>query len=449
MAQVDIYITHKGQIYAPAVVEGITWETQRAGYPGKLVFTCVKDSSLNYAEGDAVRMDVDGKPAFYGFVFQKKRSKDGLISTTCYDQIKYLSKNKDTYVYKDKTATQLIQMIVDDFRLNGGGISDTGYVLAPKVEDNKTLLDIIQAALDETLMNTKRLYVLYDDAGKLSLKDISTMKTGVVIEAETAQDFDYTSSIDGETYNKIKLVYENEETGKRDVYISQDGENMNNWGILQYYEKIDNPTGAKEKADKLLALYDAVTRTLKISGAFGDIAVRGGSSVPVRLDLGDTIVSQYLVVERVAHTFVNGLHTMDMNLRGGNSVPDLLGLIKQAASDVVENSQPAAVMYGTVMSESPLSVLVDQKMTLTSDFLVVPEHLTDHEMDVSVKAGYGWKTKDKAGGSGESAYASHNHDIVINELKFFVHGHLKAGDKVSLLRAPGGQQFFILDRIQE
>lgn len=317
MAKVDIYITHSGTIQSPTVTEGITWETQRAGAPGKLVFTCAPGGVQNFQEGDAVRMDVDGVSTFYGFVFKKKRNKANMITVTAYDQIRYLTKNKDSYVYSGKTATQLIQMIVDDFRLQGGGLVNTGYTLAPKATGEKTLLDIIQDALDETLMATGKLYVLYDDVGKLTLKDISGMKTDLAIDAESGQDFDYESSIDGDTYNKIKLVYENEQTGKREVWISQHGANMNTWGTLQYYEKLNNPTGAKAKADKLLELYNAKTRRLKVTGAFGDVKVRGGSSVPVKLDLGDIIVGNYMVVERVAHTFNLDEHTMDLTLRGG------------------------------------------------------------------------------------------------------------------------------------
>lgn len=128
-------------------------------------------------------------------------------------------------------------------------------------------------------------------------------------------------------------------------------------------------------------------------------------------------------------------------------MPDLLSIIKQAAMEAVENSQPAAVMYGTVKSESPLTVLVEQKMTLTSEFLVVPEHLTNREYDVTVSAGYGWKTTAKSGGGGDAAFASHDHEITVNKQKIFVYNALKSGDKIALIRAPGGQQFLIVDRI--
>ncbi|MFR8334419.1 MAG: hypothetical protein ACLU9S_20410 [Oscillospiraceae bacterium] len=80
----------------------------------------------------------------------RKGSTDDVIQITVYDQLYYL-KNKDTYVYSGKTATAVLRMIAEDFQLNVGSLEDTGYVIGSRVEDNHTLFDIIQNALDETL----------------------------------------------------------------------------------------------------------------------------------------------------------------------------------------------------------------------------------------------------------------------------------------------------------
>lgn len=307
------------EIYLPLIEDGATWETERKGQPGKMTFKVVPDAALNFVEGNPVRLRVDEHNIFYGFVFQKKRSKDGIISVTAYDQLRYF-KNKDTYVYANKKASQLVTMLADDFNLQTGAIEDTRFIIDSRIEDNKTLFDIVQNALDLTLQSTGRMYVLYDDFGRLALRDIESMKIDLFIDDETAQDFDYTSSIDGETYNKIKLAYENEETGKRDIYIAQDSGHMNDWGILQYFETIDESVNGKAKADALLSLYNQKTRSLTVKKAFGDPRVRAGSSLPVYLNLGDIVVKNYMVVEKVKHTFEENLHTMDLTLRGGTVV---------------------------------------------------------------------------------------------------------------------------------
>lgn len=305
----------------PPVVESVSIEWERQGQPGKLTANIVKTPGLSFQEGDPCRFSVDGTPIFYGFVFEKARkgSMDQVITITVYDQLYYL-KNKDTYVYSNKTAAAVIRMIAEDFQLNVGALADTGYTIASRVEDNKTLFDIIQTALDETLKATSQMYVLYDDVGKLTLKNIGDMKLGLLVDNETAGDFDYKTSIASQTYDKVKLSYENKDTGKREIFIAQDGSSINQWGVLQYYEKIDSTANAKAMADALLSLYNTKTRTLKLKDVLGDVRVRAGTMLVVMLGLGDMNLSSYLMVEQVKHTFSNEQHVMDLNMRGGTFV---------------------------------------------------------------------------------------------------------------------------------
>ncbi|WP_419020663.1 XkdQ/YqbQ family protein [Intestinimonas butyriciproducens] len=317
----ELLIQHQGAVMLPPVVESVSIEWERQGQPGKLTADIVKTPGLSFQEGDPCRFSVDGTPIFYGFVFEKARkgSMDQVITITVYDQLYYL-KNKDTYVYSNKTAAAVIRMIAEDFQLNVGALADTGYTIASRVEDNRTLFDIIQTALDETLKATSQMYVLYDDVGKLTLKNIGDMKLGLLVDNETAGDFDYKTSIASQTYDKVKLSYENKDTGKREIFIAQDGSSINQWGVLQYYEKIDSTANAKAMADALLSLYNTKTRTLKLKDVLGDVRVRAGTMLVVMLGLGDMNLSSYLMVEQVKHTFSNEQHVMDLNMRGGTFV---------------------------------------------------------------------------------------------------------------------------------
>ena len=141
---------------------------------------------------------------------------------------------------------------------------------------------------------------LFEGAEK---EDANTLKTGKAMIA---------------IYNKIKLIYDNKDTGKREIYITKDSNNINNWGVLQYFEKLNSNENAQAKADALLQLYNRKTRKLQIKNAIGDIRVRGGSSVIVQLDLGDLKVQNFMIVEKVKHNFKNGEHFMDLTLIGGD-----------------------------------------------------------------------------------------------------------------------------------
>ena len=312
---VELLIEHEGILYAPAVEEGITWQTDRYGGPGELNFTVIRDSVLKIGSGDAVRLTVDGTGIFFGFVFQMAPKKGGTMEIKAYDQLRYF-KNKDTYVYENKTAGELLQMLCADFNLNAGQIEDTGYKIESRVEDGQTLFDIMQNALDLTLLNTGQMYVMFDDFGALALRNISGMAYNLLICENTAEDYKYTVSIDGETYNQIKLVFDNEETGKRDVYMTKHTGNINKWGILQYYDTLQKGENGAAKAEALLSLYNKETRNLSISNAFGDVNIRAGRMIVAMLDLGDMQLSNLMLVEKCKHTFQENVHFMDLTLRG-------------------------------------------------------------------------------------------------------------------------------------
>ena len=310
--------------YIPSVEEGIEWTTERSGIPGKLTFRVLNDDTLDFSEGSAVRLKVDGDNIFCGFVFKQSRDKDQIIKVTAYDQLRFL-KNKDTYVYENKTAAQFIRMVAADFALNTGTIDDTTFTIESRVEENTSLFEMIENALDLELTNSGELYVLYDDFGKLTLKHLSEMYVGnpgayLMIDEKTGKNFEYTSSIDDNTFNKVKLTYDNEDTGFREVYIAQDGANINRWGILQYYDTLSKGENGQAKADALLKLYDKKTRTLKITNAIGDNRVRAGSMVVIRLDLGDMKLNNFMLVESCKHIYKQGEHWMNLTLKGGEFV---------------------------------------------------------------------------------------------------------------------------------
>lgn len=312
------------KVYQPAVQEGIDWSTERKSAPGKLTFKVMKDDILDFTEGSPVRMKVDGDKVFFGFVFKQQRSNDQIITVTAYDQLRYL-KNKDTKVYENKTASKFIKMIANDYSLNVGTLENTRYKIESRVEENTSLFEMIENALDLTLANTKEMFVMYDDFGKLTLKSLSSMYVGspgayLMIDEETAETYDYTSSIDDNTYNRIKLTYDNEHTGKRDVFIAQDSSNINKWGILQYFDTLQKGENGKAKADALLSLYNKKTRNLSIKNALGDNRVRAGSMVVINIDLGDAKLKNFMMVEKCTHHYKNDEHWMDLTLRGGEFV---------------------------------------------------------------------------------------------------------------------------------
>lgn len=84
-------------------------------------------------------------------------------------------------------------------------------------------------------------------------------------------------------------------------------------------------------------------------------------------------------------------------------LPNLIQIIKKAAVEAVEASNPTKVLFGTVANANPLSIKVEQKFTITKEFIVLTKRASD---------------------SG-----------------------LNTGDKVVLLQTQGGQKFIVLDKV--
>lgn len=208
MANVSIRITHGDTIYIPPIEEGIELEYAISGSPGKLTFKIIKDPDmeLKITEGDIVDLLVDGSTIFTGYVFTLSHDKDAFMSITCYDLLRYF-KNKYTYCFEKKKASAIVKALCEDFKMPIGTIEDTGYVIPAIVEENVSALDICLAAIDETFINTGKLFVLYAENGKICLRNSENMTVQQVIDGGAAQNFDYKSSIDDNVYNSVVLYY--------------------------------------------------------------------------------------------------------------------------------------------------------------------------------------------------------------------------------------------------
>lgn len=79
----------------------------------------------------------------------------------------------------------------------------------------------------------------------------------------------------------------------------------------------------------------------------------------------------------------------------------LIPLLKRIALEAVEASKPTVVLFGTVQSVSPLSIYLEQKRTITKNFLII----TDKAKNLAV------------------------------------------GDGVVMVRMQGGQKYIIIDKV--
>lgn len=303
-----------------SLVSDATWKTTRIGSPASLDITFLtgalyQSREFTFGNGDVIRLRKNEVDLFYGYIFSIDRGRDEEVKIKAYDQIRYLM-NNDTYFFTNVTATQVIQRIAEDCELKTGGLEDTGHVIPTMYEENKKLLDIIYKAMDLTLVANLGLYVFYDDFGSLRLRNITNWSVDLVLGPESLlYDYSYSTSIDSDTYNRVKVVQDNKQANTKEVYIAQDSANIARWGRLQLFEKADdnfNEAQIKNLLDRLIRLRNRETKTLKLD-ALGDLRVRAGCMLPVIIeDLG--IRTQFLV-EDCTHQLQGADHTMSLNLK--------------------------------------------------------------------------------------------------------------------------------------
>lgn len=138
---------------------------------------------------------------------------------------------------------------------------------------------------------------------------------------------------------------------------------------------------------------------------------------------------------------------------------NLVELIKKAANDTNEASEPCDFCYGKVTNVNPLKVFIEQKMELGKAQLVLSRNVTDYETKVTVE----WESEtslsdhdhiingtDSNGDSimitSQKTNLSHSHAIE-GMKKIIIHNGLKVGDEVVLIKKKGGQKYLILDRV--
>lgn len=288
------------------------YTTERMGAPGKFTFQVMLSSDLDFSEGDVVRFSLDGDLIFYGYIFTILIDRWNVAQVTCYDRIRYLKTNA-TYAFYNLKAGDIIKQIAEDLQIDVGTLEDTGYKIPSLIQSDQSCLDIIQAAINQTLLSTGILYTLYDDGTGLSLKSSGEWFSETVLgDKSLVTDYTYQSDIDTNVFNSVKLVQPNKETGRNDTVVVLDSANIEKWGLLQLYQSVDgnlNAAQLAERAKETLNYYNRVRRTLSLS-SIGVVGLRAGMMVRVLLPR----VQSWCLIESCTHTFANSEHIMELDV---------------------------------------------------------------------------------------------------------------------------------------
>ena len=110
----------------------------------------------------------------------------------------------------------------------------------------------------------------------------------------------------------------------------------------------------------------------------------------------------------------------------------IIPIIKRAALDAVNSSQPVNILFGKVTSVSPIKIQVNPKLILGKGNLVIAGNLSKRSVNVSVNGNTG-------------SADGHGHSVNIPITVTFDNS-LKVGDSVILVRMQGGNKYLVLDK---
>ena len=267
-----------------------------------------------YQIGSIISFIVDGKGFFFGYIFKVGTDADNNYKITAYDQLRYF-KNNDIMTTKNQTASDIFAMVCRNYNIKYNIKVPTYFVPEAYVHDKKTLYAIIKRGMDLASIYDKKKYFVKDNFGTLTWSELEAEKTNIILgDNSLVNSYTYEKSIDNNVYNQVKIYRDNETTGKRDIWIVKDSNNMKRWGLLQYLEKADddaNSAQVRQSAENYLKRYNKETETLKLQ-ADGILELTAGKGI--KFEMNKLNISRWMWIKNSTHTFTKYSHTMELEV---------------------------------------------------------------------------------------------------------------------------------------
>ncbi len=318
----QLLIENDGKIYdvTTVLLNDVRLISSIRGEAGSLQFTLYKDDSLQFVEGNRLQFFVDESLVFVGFVVNRYLTSEKMVSVLAYDQIFYLAKNKETYIYWNKTAKNVIENFVTKYSLKAGTLEDMGWIISQRIEEGKSLLDMIFSAIALSYGATGKEFFFYDKAGELTLQSRESLILPIVLKSdEDIAKYTYETDISKDTYNAIKIYQAANSDVEGLVYQAENTDQIKEWGRLQGYEHVTldlNYIQIQTLGQQFLSQKGRVQKylTLDIMDA-GQWITAGNSFFLEIAELEESsLESKRVLVEKCTHIFSTGEHRMILEI---------------------------------------------------------------------------------------------------------------------------------------
>lgn len=318
MARIQLLVVKdKKTIDMTNLVKSVRWSGRKGSSARTITVAMIDDdgyrharSGIDVADGNQCVFLVDGKERFRGILMNQNQGDNKQLKFKAYDNGIYLANNKDTFVYKNKTADQVFSDVCFRFGIPTGEVAKCSYKIPEFTKSKTTGQDAVLDALSLDYKATGTRHFISSDKGKLSLLQRKDQVISFVVDGDAnLYGYSYTKSIES-IKTRVKMISKEGTTlaEKSNSSLEQ------KIGIFQEIQQPDESLTKAQVKDLVGSVLDTLddpeeTLTLNI---LGDPDVISGKAILVKIPHLD--ISRAYYVDSDDHTFEDNMHTMSLTL---------------------------------------------------------------------------------------------------------------------------------------
>ena len=309
--------------------ENAIWTTFRqSSSPGTLEVTIkegIHPTDTVIHEGSMITFGINGRNWFYGRIKAVELLNNGeqgyVWRVQAENALSLLSMVENAKREHGMTASDFFQYLMDKYSnrgLRGAVIEPSTIPLDREYYMGYSLFAMMDDSLDLThSMTADSRYIIRDNLGILEFRELRALRTPYILGDESfTSSYSYTANINTDTYNVIKVVRFNDNTGFIDVWQVYDSGNIDRWGWRQRtVDAEDFLTDAE--IDKFASLMlEAKNRPIR-SGrltcvGIDDPMLQAGAGVQVRINRKQ--IDHLMPADVITHFFSPIAHEMDIEV---------------------------------------------------------------------------------------------------------------------------------------
>ena len=318
MARIQLLVVKdKKTIDMTNLVKSVRWSGRKGSSARTITVAMIDDdgyrharSGIDVADGNQCVFLVDGKERFRGILMNQNQGDNKQLKFKAYDNGIYLANNKDTFVYKNKTADQVFSDVCSRFGIPTAEVAKCSYKIPEFTKSKTTGQDAVLDALSLDYKATGTRHFISSDKGKLSLLQRKDQVISFVVDGDAnLYGYSYTKSIES-IKTRVKMISKEGTTlaEKSNSSLEQ------KIGIFQEIQQPDESLTKAQVKDLVGSVLDTLddpeeTLTLNI---LGDPDVISGKAILVKIPHLD--ISRAYYVDSDDHTFEDNMHTMSLTL---------------------------------------------------------------------------------------------------------------------------------------